>query len=133
MTKSILPILSVALLSGFAGQVLAQTGSTYVSPPSTPYVFIGDLSKLPPGPPRNEGAVAQKETTAGYAIVPPKGNSGPDPLAATSGPRPGNGAPVPFSTPGPNINGVTRHGPPNANLPSRPNHVLQLSTFAYHI
>ncbi len=131
--KPSLPVLSLALMSGLAGQLLAQTGSTYVSPPSTPYVFIGDLSKLPPGPPRAEGGVEMKETEAGYAILPPKGNSGPDPLAGTSGPRPGNGAPVPFSTPGPNFDGTVGDGPPDANLSVGPNHVIQIVNFAYQI
>jgi hypothetical protein len=75
----------------------------------------------------------QKETDGGYAIVPPKGVSGPDPLAAISGPRPGNGAPVPFSTPGPNIDGTTGDGPPDANLAVGPNHVIQIVNFAYQI
>src|SRR5260370_276518 len=129
-----IPLLALAFTAIAGHHALAQGNpANYVSPPSTPYVFIGDLRTLPPSPPRNESSLQQKETDQGFPVAPPRANGAADPLLNTSRPAPGNGFSQPFTTPGPNMNGQLGDGPPDANLSVGPNHVIQIVNFTYQI
>ena len=129
-----IPFVALALMALCGHPALAQGNpANYVSPPSTPYVFIGDLRTLPPLPPRNESSLEEKETDQGLPVAPPRPNGSADPLLNSSRPAPGNGFSQPFTTPGPNMDGQVGDGPPDANLSVGPNHVIQIVNFAYQI
>ena len=129
-----IPLLAFAFIAMAGQPALAQGNpANYVSPPSTPYVFIGDLRTLPPSPPRNESSLEEKETDQGFPVAPQRANGAADPLLNTSRPGPGNGFSQPFTTPGPNMNGQVGDGPPDANLSVGPNHVIQIVNFTYQI
>src|SRR6266702_118944 len=141
-----MPFLALTVVLTSASQGFAQVSApasapAYVSPPVTPFVFNGDLSKLPPANPSSLHAPDRK-TIPGTFIEGPRPTIGPpDPLwhPATSGGKnaatlaPGVTPPA-FTTPSPNFDtGQPGDGPPDDNGAVGPNHYIAIVNFSFQI
>jgi len=129
-----MPLLALAVLFTWRNQALAQVDSAYVSPKVTPYVFNGDLSKLPPATPSSLRS-ADRKTILGTFIGGPRPTIGsPDPLwhpgvsgAASSTTLAPGVTPPAFTTPSPNFNtGQPGDEPPDDNGAVGPTTTLRL-------
>jgi uncharacterized repeat protein (TIGR01451 family) len=127
----------LAVVTFLAIQATSQTNSsTYVSPPVAPHVFNGDLSKLPPSPPKNLRAPVRK-TLPGAPIVPHRPGFA-DPLwqnriTSSSTLAPGVTAPQ-FTNPSPNFDtSQPGDGPPDANGAVGPNQYIAIVNFTFQI
>jgi uncharacterized repeat protein (TIGR01451 family) len=122
-------------IAGSGASAQTATGSTYVSPPVTPYVVHVDVRQLPNAA-RNNAGVPQLTSPGLLVPAAPPGSKTLDPLWSSS-PKltaaPGV-TPNEFANPNPNFLGITNTGrPPDANGAVGPNNYIQTVNFSFQI